>query len=99
MILKFLQFTFKFLASFFSKIGAKYTYTKLYKYFMKYKLIYIFYKPLKYIISNFIYFIKLASAIITIFSLFNLSIIYFDFDILNETYNIINKVIKYIKIL
>lgn len=98
-ILKFIQFIFKTLALIFSKIGAKYTYTKLWKYFIKHKWLYILYKPLKYIITNFIYFIKLASAIIAVFSLFNLSIIYYDYDILNEINDLVNKVIRYIRLL
>ena len=99
LILKLLQFTFKFLASLFSKIGAQYTYTKLWKYFMKHKWLYIIYKPLKYLFTNFIYFIKLSSAIIAIFSLFNLSIIYYDYDILNEINTLFNNIIKYLRIL
>jgi len=99
LILKFIQFTFKTLASIFSKIGANYTYTKLWKYFMKYKILFIIYKPLKYLFTNFIYFIKLSSAILAIFSLFNLSIIYYDYDILNEINILVNKVIKYIRLL
>jgi hypothetical protein len=98
-ILKFIQFTFKTLAAIFSKIAAKYTYTKLWKYFMKYKILFVIYKPLKYIFTNFLYFIKLASAILAIFSLFNLSIIYYDYDILNEINDLVNKAIRYIRLL
>lgn len=73
--LKILKFFFKSLATIFSKIGAKYTYTKLFKYLMKYKIISIIYRPLKYIFNNIIYLIKLTSAIIAILSLFNISLI------------------------
>jgi hypothetical protein len=96
---KFLQHLFKFLASIFSKIGAQHTYTKLWRYFRKFKILFIIYKPLKYLFTNFIYFIKLTSAIIAILSLFNLSIFYYDYDILNEINTLFNKIINYIRLL
>ena len=99
LILKLIQHLLKFLAAIFSKIGAQHTYTKLWKYFMKYKFLSLIYKPLKYLFTNFIYFIKLASAILAIFSIFNISIIYYDFDILNEINDLFNKVIRYIRTL
>jgi hypothetical protein len=98
-LFKFLQYIFKFLASIFSKLGAQYTYTKLYKYFMKYKFISIIYKPLKFIFNNIIYFIKLSSAIIAILSLFNISLFYFNFDVIDSIDELINEVINYIKAL
>jgi hypothetical protein len=49
MILKFIQFLFKFLATIFSKLGAQYTYTKLFKSLMKYKIISILYDLIKFI--------------------------------------------------
>ena len=98
-MIKFLQYLLKFIAAIFSKIAAQHTYTKLWKYFMKYKIFFVIYKPLKYLFTNFIYFIKLASAILAIFSLFNLSIIYYDYDILNEINTLVNNIIKYIRLL
>jgi hypothetical protein len=89
-ILKFFQYIFKFLASIFSKLGAQYSYTKLIRYLMRYKLISILWKPLKYVLSNLIYFIKLAGAIMAILSLFNISLLYYNFDILTEVNDIIN---------
>nr|YP_010134864.1 hypothetical protein KYX09_mgp14 [Xerocomus impolitus]QWM94552.1 hypothetical protein [Xerocomus impolitus]QWM97184.1 hypothetical protein [Xerocomus impolitus]UHB41861.1 hypothetical protein [Xerocomus impolitus] len=97
--LKLLQYIFKSIATIFSKLGAVYTYTRIYKYLMRYKFISLLWKPIKYIFTNIIYFIKLASAIISIFSLFNLSIIYYDFDIMNEINDLINKIINSIKVL
>jgi len=64
---------------------------------MKYKIISLIYKPLKFILSNLILFIKLATAIIAILSLSNISIIYCNFDIMNETNNYIINIINYIK--
>lgn len=78
-------------------MDAQYTYTKLYKYLMKYKFISIIYKPLKFIFNNVIYFIKLSSAIIAILSLFNISLFYYNFDIIDEITNYINDIIGYIK--
>jgi hypothetical protein len=98
-MLKVLQYIFKFLASIFSKLGAKYTYNRLFKNLMKYKLISILYYPMNFILSNIIYFIKLASAIIAILSLFNLSLLYYDFAIIDETTKWINEVLTYIKFL
>jgi hypothetical protein len=96
---KILQYTFKFLASIFSKLGAQYTYTKLYKYLMRYKLYSIIYKPLKFIFNNIIYLIKLSSAIIAILSLFNISLFYYNFDAIDSINDLINEVINYIKAL
>jgi len=70
-ILKYIQFTFKFLASVFYKIGAQHTYNKIFKYSMKYRFFFINYKTLKLIFTNFRYFIELASEIIAVFSLIN----------------------------
>jgi len=70
-ILKYIQFTFKFLTSVFYKIGAQHTYNKFFKFFMKYRFFFINYKTLKLIFTNFRDFIELASAIIAVFSLFN----------------------------
>jgi hypothetical protein len=38
---------------------------------MKHKFLSLIYKPLKYLFTNFIYLIELASEIIAVFSLFN----------------------------
>jgi hypothetical protein len=38
---------------------------------MKFKFVSLIYKPLKYLFTNFRYFIELASEIIAVFSLFN----------------------------
>jgi hypothetical protein len=92
-LLKFLQYIFKFLASMFYKLGAQYTYTKLYKYLMKYKFISIIYKPLKFIFKNIIYFIKLSSAIIAILSLLNISLFYYNLYIIDEAISYINNII------
>nr|UHB41844.1 hypothetical protein [Butyriboletus roseoflavus] len=97
MILKFLQFCFKSLATIFSKLGANYTYTKLFRYLMKYKFISIIYKPLKYLFKHIILFIKLVTAIMAILSLFNVTILYCNFDIMNEITNYIINIINYIK--
>jgi len=98
-ILKILQYLLKTIAALLSKISAQHTYTKLWKYICKNKFLFVIYKPLKYLFTNFIYFIKLASAIIAILSLFNLSIIYYDYDILNEINELVNKIINYIRLL
>lgn len=70
-MLKLLQYILKFIAAIFYKIAAQHTYTKLWKYFMKHKFLSLIYKPLKYLFTNFIYLIELASEIIAVFSLFN----------------------------
>jgi len=98
-LFKSLQYIFKLLASIFSKMGAQYTYTKLYKYLIRYKFIFIIYKPLKFIFNNIIYFIKLASAIMAILSLFNFSLFYYNFDIIDSINDLINNFINYIKTL
>src|SRR5713226_9288714 len=95
-LLKILQYLFIFLAFIFSKIGAQYTYIKLYKFIIKFKFISIIYKPMKYIFNNIIYFIKLSVAIITILSLFNISLFYYNFYIIEEFINFINNIINYI---
>jgi predicted PurR-regulated permease PerM len=64
---------------------------------MKYKFLSIIYKPMKYIFNNIIYLIKLSSTIITILSLFNISSIYYSFDIIEEFTNLIDNIINYIK--
>jgi len=98
-LLKLLQYILKFLASILSKLGAQYTYTKLYKRLMKYKFIFIIYKPLMFIFSNIIYFIKLSSVIIAIFSLFNISLFYYNFDVINEVNDLIMSIINWFKAL
>jgi hypothetical protein len=98
-MLKLIQYILKIIASIISKIAAQHTYIKLWKYFMKFKIIFIIYKPLKNLFTNFIYLIKLAGAIIAVFSLFNISIIYYDYDILNEINDLVNKAIRYIRLL
>lgn len=92
-----LQFIFKTLAAIFYKIEAQYTYTKLFKYLMKYKFIFLIYKPLKFIFYNLIYFIKLASAIIAILSLFYVSLLYYNFDVINEANDLINEIINWFR--
>ena len=77
---KSLQFLFKFLATIFSKIGANHTYNKLFKYLMSYKIISLIWKPMKFVFTNIIYFIQLGGAIIAILSLFNISLIYLNFE-------------------
>lgn len=64
---------------------------------MRYKFIFLIYKPLKFIFTNLIYFIKLASAIIAILSLFNVSLLYYNFDVINEANDLINQIINWCK--
>lgn len=64
---------------------------------MKYKFISIIYNPLKYLFKNIILFIKLTSAIIAILSLFNVTIIYYNFYIMNDVTSYIIKIINFIK--
>lgn len=96
-MLKLLQFFFKTLAYALSKIAAKNTYYKLYKYFMKYKIISILYNPFKIIFNNLIFTLKIIGTILSIFSLFNLSLLHFNYDLIDEIKNYINEIIKWIR--
>nr|YP_010137132.1 hypothetical protein KYW48_mgp11 [Tylopilus plumbeoviolaceoides]QWM97171.1 hypothetical protein [Tylopilus plumbeoviolaceoides] len=97
--LKIIQYILKFIAYILYKVSAKYTYTKIFKQLMKYKIISLIYKPLKLIFTNFLYLFKLITAIIVVLSLFNVSLIYYNFDIIDEATNIINSIINWFKTL
>jgi len=96
-ILKLVQFLFKIIATIFSKLGATYTYNKLFKRLMRYKIISILYKPLRYLFSNIIFIFKFISAIIAVLSLFNISLLYYNFDPVNESINFISDIIIWIR--
>ena len=96
-ILKLVQFLFKFLSSIFSKLGATYTYNKIFKILMKYKIISILYNPLRIIFTNIIFIFKFISAIIAVLSLFNISLLYYNFDPVNESINFISDIIIWIR--
>lgn len=64
---------------------------------MKYKIISILYNPFKIIFNNLIFILKLAGIILSIFSLFNLSLLHFNYDIIEMFNNYINEVVKWIK--
>jgi len=61
---------------------------------MKYKIISILYNPFKIIFNNLIFILKLAGIILSIFSLFNLSLLHFNYDIIEMFNNYINEVVK-----
>lgn len=64
---------------------------------MKYKFILALFKIIKFISSNIIYCFKVVSAIMVILSIFNISLLYCDFNILDEINNLINQIINYFK--
>ena len=64
---------------------------------MKYKIISILYNPLRIIFTNIIFIFKFISAIIAVLSLFNISLLYYNFDPVNESINLISDIINWIR--